>query len=220
LEFHAGVSPRSFNKENRHWRADGDHAMKTDTTKAAAGTSAQTSAYDAHRWARVAAELGNAEAQARVGTDLVLGKDLRWMSDSDEGLKWLNRSAQHGCYDAFLYLSMIYQGGINYPERPNGYIPQDYVEALKWLDITISRKDVKPCNMDFDFYHGGPRNPADANRDPLKERYDLLIQKMTPAQIAEAKKLAQDAKSPWHGHKSCTWLDTPEGRSFTFRIIR
>ena len=48
--------------------------------------------------------------------------------------------------------------------------------------------------MFYDFYHGGPRNPADKDRDPLKEHYTELIQKMTPAQIADAQKLAQEWK--------------------------
>ncbi len=158
------------------------------------GTSAQALAYDAYRWARVAAELGDPGAQAQVGVDLLISEELRWMADSDEGMKWLNRSAQHGCFDAFFYLSIIYASGVDYPERPKGHVSQDYVEALKWLDIATSRKDVKPCNWLFDFYHGGPRNPADANRDPLKEQYDQIISKMTPDQIAEAEKLAREWK--------------------------
>ena len=157
------------------------------------GTPAQISAHKAYRWARVAAELGDAEAQETVGADLIAGKDLGWMSDINEGLKWLNRSAQHGCFDAFYFLSLAYEG-TNLPEQPVGNLPQDYVQALKWLDITISRKEVKECNMFHDFYHGRSRNPADKDRDPLMEQYDLLVQKITPAQIAEAKKLAQEWK--------------------------
>ena len=117
-------------------------------------------------------------------------KELRWVSDRDEGLKWLNRSAQHGCFDAFLYLSSMYQNGVS-SARPNGNVSQNYVEALKWLIVAMSRKDVKQCNMFFDFYHGGPRNPADKDRDPLRERYDQMVGKMTPDQIAEAQKLGR-----------------------------
>jgi hypothetical protein len=154
------------------------------------GTPTQIMAYEAYRWARVAAELGDAEAQANLGIKLMGGiPGLEWNADTAEGLKWLNRSAQHGCFDAFFYLSLIYGD----PIRPNGYIPQNAVEGLKWLDIAISRKDVNQCNMFFDFYHGG-RNPADVNRDPLKEQYDVLVQKMTTAQVAEAKNLAQEWK--------------------------
>jgi hypothetical protein len=56
----------------------------------------------------------------------------------------------------------------------------------------MSRKDVKQCNMFYDFYHGGERNPADANRDPLKEQYDSLVKKMTPAQVDQGRKLASE----------------------------
>jgi hypothetical protein len=48
--------------------------------------------------------------------------------------------------------------------------------------------------MLFNFYHGGSKNPADANRDPLTEDYDFLVTKMTPTQIAKSKKLAKEWK--------------------------
>jgi hypothetical protein len=154
------------------------------------GTRVQTLAHEAYKWARVAAELGDARAQAQVGADLVAREELRWMSDSDEGLKWLNRSAQHGCFDAFVYLSLIYRDGVS-SSRLNGNVSQNYVEALKWLLVAMSRRDVKQCNMFYDFYHGGPRNPADRDRDPLREQYDQIVGKMTPDQIAEAQKLGR-----------------------------
>ena len=160
--------------------------------KAYTGTNLQVMTYEAYRWARVAAELGDAEAQAKVGADLIDNKELKWMTDTVEGLRWLDRSAQHGCFNGLLFLSMIYRDGASNPSRPDGYVPQDYVEALKWFNIAISRKDVKQCNMLFDYYHGGPRNLADLNRDPLKEQYDFLVGKMPPAQIAEAQRKARE----------------------------
>jgi TPR repeat protein len=93
----------------------------------------------------------------------------------------------------FLYLYFDYRDGVNIPSRPHGYVPQDYVEALKWLNIAIARKEVKACNMFYDFYHG-VRNPADVNSDPLKEFYETLVSKMSAAQIDEAQKLAREWK--------------------------
>jgi TPR repeat protein len=89
------------------------------------GTRLQSMAYHGFRWALVAAESGDAEAQSDVGSDLAgADKDLQWISDTVEGLKWLDRSAQHGCFNAFLFLSMFYRNGVNNPSRPHGYIPR------------------------------------------------------------------------------------------------
>ena len=85
------------------------------------GTQIQTFAYRAYRWARVAAERGDAEAQAEVGVDLVEIKELRWVSDRDEGLKWLNRSARTWLFGCISYLSSMYQNGVS-SARPNGNV--------------------------------------------------------------------------------------------------
>ena len=62
-----------------------------------------------YKWARIAAELGSAEAQAHIGIQLI--GDVRLLPkgvtrDANEGLKWLNMSAQRGCANALYYLSV------------------------------------------------------------------------------------------------------------------
>ena len=55
--------------------------------------------------------------------------------------------------------------------------PQDYVEAHKWFNLAAAH----------------PANPTDGEK-ATKNRY-LVASKMTPAQIAEAQKLAREWKA-------------------------
>lgn len=125
-----------------------------------------------YKWARIAAELGSAEAQAHLGIHgdaSLLPKGLT--RDTNEGLKWLNTSAQHGCVNAFYYLSTTYIS------------MQNKVDALKWAILAKTRKNVKSCNMFFDKGHFD-----------FAKFVDLLSDGMTTAQIAEAQKLAREWK--------------------------
>ena len=127
-----------------------------------------------YKWARIAAELGSAEAQAHIGIQLI--GDVSLLSkgmtrDANEGLRWLNISAQHGCVNAFYYLSVAYLS------------MQNKVEGLKWATLARAKKNVKACNMYFD------KSSFDFTKFA-----DLLSQGMTTAQIAEAQKLAREWK--------------------------
>jgi len=127
-----------------------------------------------YKWARIAAELGSAEAQAHIGIQLI--GDVSLLSkgmtrDANEGLRWLNISAQHGCVNAFYYLSVAYLS------------MQNKVEGLKWATLARAKKNVKACNMYFD------KSSFDFTKFA-----DLLSHGMTTAQIAEAQKLAREWK--------------------------
>jgi len=139
-----------------------------------------------YKWARVAAEFGVAEAQADIGSQL-MAEDLLpdgVTRDPKEGLKWLNISAQHGCLDAFFYLSV-----------ENFFILKSNIEALKWIIIAASRKNIKECNMFYEDYKGTSYYAKNKpGYDPLKGLYDHIAEKMTGGQVAEAQKLAREWK--------------------------
>jgi TPR repeat protein len=127
-----------------------------------------------YKWARIAAELGSAEAQAHIGIQLIGDVTILLKGvtrDANEGLRWLNISAQHGCVNAFYYLSIAYMS------------MQNKVEGLKWAMLAKARKNVKACNMYFD------KGSFD-----FAKFADLLSGGMTTAQIAEAQKLAHEWK--------------------------
>jgi hypothetical protein len=128
-----------------------------------------------YKWARIAAELGSAEAQAHLGIQLIgdvslLPKEVT--RDANEGLKWLNISAQHGCANALYYLSVTYQS------------MQNKVDGLKWAILAKTRKHLKECNMYFD------KSSFD-----FTKFVDLSSDGMTTAQITEAQKLAREWKA-------------------------
>jgi uncharacterized protein len=85
-----------------------------------------------------------------------------------EALIWYRRAADQGDVDSQVALGIAYEGGIG--------VPQDYVEAHKWYNLAAAR------TKDADFRAGY-----------IKRRDDVAL-KMTPAQIAEAQKLARDWK--------------------------
>ena len=127
-----------------------------------------------YKWARIAAELGSAEAQAHIGIQLIGDVSLLPKGvtrDANEGLKWLNISAQHGCVNALYYLSIAYMS------------MQNRVEGLKWGMLAKTRKNLKACNM-F----------VDKSSFDFAKFVDLLSGGMTTAQIAEAQKLAREWK--------------------------
>jgi hypothetical protein len=127
------------------------------------------------RIVRALAERGDARAQSILG-GMYFYRDTRTWEDSSgkmnisndstpqdrsEGVKWFLRAANQGDADAQGFLSHIYSRG-------DGDLPQNYVEALKWLTIQASR---------------------DKGTDNSDTR-ELYISEMTPQQIAEAERLA------------------------------
>src|ERR1700687_6296668 len=93
-----------------------------------------------------------------VSQDLIL-------QDKSEGAKWFRRAADQGNDEAQGQLSSIYFNGDG--------VPQNYVEALKWLTLQASRNKER-------------------EDESLREIY---ISKMTPQQIAEAQRLPKERRA-------------------------
>ena len=153
------------------------------------------------QWFRRAAEQGHVEAQYRLGVALLEGRGqdkdaalgLRWLHRAAEGgvphamnaigefllrsdqtanrtadaIVWFKCAAGMGNPTAFRNLAVLYATGSD--------VPQDLVEALKWYELAAAAS------------LGAERELASRNVVAIRER-------TTPANVQEAKRLAQEWK--------------------------
>ena len=126
---------------------------------------------EAVRWYRKAAEQGYAEAQNNLGLmyDMAQGVPQNYA----EAVKWYRKAAEQGNDIGQYNLGFMYANGQG--------VPQDYVQAHMWFNLAASRSEP-----------GSDRDMAVKNRD-------IIAAKMTPAQIAEAQRLAREWKPKKEG---------------------
>jgi uncharacterized protein len=117
-------------------------------------------------WYRKAAEQGDGHAQYNLGVACVAGYGVP--QDYRQGVFWYRKAAEQGLDRAQNNLGFMYANGQG--------IGRDYVEAYKWYSLSVVNAT-----------HDEARNAATKNRDDLARR-------MTPAQIAEARKRASEWK--------------------------
>ncbi len=86
--------------------------------------------------------------------------------DFAKALQWYRKAAEKGYAKAQYYLGLTYQTALG--------IPQDYVQAHMRYNLAASRF------------------PPGEDRDKAVKYRDIVAAKMTPAQIAEAEKLARE----------------------------
>ncbi len=119
------------------------------------------------------AEQGHADAQFGLGFMYYIG-DRRSIDpdaiplDDAEVANWFRLAAEQGHADAQAYLGLMYASGEG--------VPQDDVQAYKWFTLVPVTSDRK----EFD----------EGIQAALQSRNELEA-KMTPAQIAEAQRLAR-----------------------------
>ncbi len=118
------------------------------------------------KWSRKAAEKGVAEAQYNLG--FMYRHGLGVPQDYAEAVRWYRKAAEQGLALAQFKLGIMYFKGRG--------VPKDYVQAHMWNTLAASR-----------FSPGEDRDDAVMTLDDVAE-------KMTPAQIAEAQKLAREWK--------------------------
>lgn len=121
---------------------------------------------EAVRWYRLAAEQGYAAAQAELGFMYVEGHGVP--QDFAQAVQWLRRAAEQGHSDAQRSLGSLYHTGQG--------VPQDYVETHKWANLAAARFSASEKEM----------------RDMAVSLRELIAERMTPAQIAEAQRLARE----------------------------
>jgi TPR repeat protein len=114
------------------------------------------------------AEAGDAKAQFLLGAGYYSGEGVP--QDYAEAMKWYRKAADQG------HASAQYNLGILYAEGQG--VPQDYVLAHMFFNLAVSRY---------------PASEQDKRKKVIHNR-DLAASKMTPAQIAEAQRLAREWK--------------------------
>ncbi len=112
------------------------------------------------------AEQGNASAQYNIGFMYANRQGVR--RDYGEAAKWYRRAAERGHADAQLLLGLLYRKGRG--------VPLNYVQAHMWYSLAAAG------------------TPSSEMRSKLNRLRDILAESMTPAQIAEAQRLAREWK--------------------------
>jgi uncharacterized protein len=120
------------------------------------------------KWYRRAAGQGIPEAQHNLGLMYENGQGVP-QSDT-EAVKWYRRAAGQGIPEAQVNLGIMYYNGRG--------VPQDCVLAHMWLNLAAARY---------------PASAKKTLNDAVRYQ-DLVGSLMTPAQIAEAERLAREWK--------------------------
>ena len=121
---------------------------------------------EAARWYRRAAEQGNANAQGSLGSMYFDGKGVA--QDYVEAVRWIKHAAEWGHAGSQMGLGVLYASGLG--------VPQDYVAAHKWLNLAAARFSAS----------------ENEKRDLAFSTREQVAAKMTPAQMAEAQRLARE----------------------------
>jgi TPR repeat protein len=120
------------------------------------------------KWYRKAAEQGLPEAQFNLG--LMYDKGQGVPQDYAEAVKWYRKAAEQGFAEAQTNLGIMYFTGLG--------VPKEYVLAQMWFILATS---------------GYPAT-ENTKREKAENIRNAAASKMTPAQIAEAQKLAREWK--------------------------
>lgn len=141
------------------------------------------------------AEQGNALAQYHVGMLYHKGRGVP--QDDRQARKWYAKAAAQGQPKAQFSLGTLYFNG------EGG--SKDYQQALRWIRLAANQGEAlaqTKLAIMYDDGNGLPKDKVQAykwlslaatNGDkPAPMLRDLLAKEMTPAQIAEAKKLASE----------------------------
>jgi TPR repeat protein len=118
------------------------------------------------KWYRKAAEQGYADAQFELGVSYEIGRGVP--KDYSETAKWLLRAAEQGQGDAQGSLGELYSNGDG--------VAQDLVQAHLWLSLALRHL------------------PDGMRRNLAREDRERVSAKMSPAQLAEAHRLAREWK--------------------------
>ncbi len=110
---------------------------------------------------------GDPQAQLYLGRMYQEGLGIE--EDDTKAKFWFAKAAEQGLSEAQFNLALMYAKGEG--------VPQDMVTALKWLDLSLASSE--PASIDF--YEA-------------RNLRDKIASQLTPAQIAEAQKLASEWK--------------------------
>ena len=149
---------------------------------------------EAVKWFTMSAEQGDAEAQNELGMMYYHGQGVP--QDYKEAIKWYTKAAKQGLAVAQFKLSLKYYLGEG--------VPQNYKEAAKWCSRAAEQGYADAQNNIGVMYQRGEGVPQDyvqaykwynlasaQEAENAKESRDILRNRMTPAQIAEAQRLSR-----------------------------
>ncbi len=144
---------------------------------------------------RPLAEQGDAAAQTFLGVMYENGEIVP--QDDAEAARWYRLAAEQGFSVAQMSLGLMYYNGRG--------VPQDDAEAMRWYRLAAEQGDADAQTGLGFMYDNGTGVPQDyvqahmwfnlaasgGNEDGRGNR-DTVAQQMTPAQIAEAQRLARE----------------------------
>jgi hypothetical protein len=146
---------------------------------------------------KVLAEQGNADAQCLLGTLYAKGRGMP--KNNAEALRWYRAAAEQGNAKGQYYLAVIFDMGDG--------VPRDYAEALKWYRKAAEQGlAVAQSNLGamYGLGQGVPRDyvracmwlnlAAEQGYSEAQNCIEAISEKMTPDQIAEARRLAKEWK--------------------------
>ena len=163
----------------------------------------------AFRLMKPLAEKGDAKAQHNLGVMYDYGRGVP--QDYTKALKWYRIAAEKGIPDAQHNLGLMYHNGQG--------VPQNYIEAAKWYRRAAQQgMPDSQVNLGIMYYHGqgvsqdyvlahmwlnlaASQYPASV-RENLNDAFhykNIVKSLMTPAQIAEAQRLAREWKPKKEG---------------------
>ncbi len=154
------------------------------------------------KWFRKAADQGNARAQFWLGQAYYVGRGVP--QDYAEAMTWLRKAADQSNRDAESQVAWMYDQGQG--------VAQDYAEAAKWYRKSAEHgvvsdlfrlgeryaigqgvpQDYTQAHMLFNL--AASKNNEGESRDSAVRKRNEVAAKMTPAQIADAQKLAREWK--------------------------
>jgi uncharacterized protein len=117
---------------------------------------------------RPLAEQGDAKAQVALGD--LFNNGLGVKQDYAEAVRWYRKAAEQGNHWGQNNLAIMYEEGRG--------VPQDYVQAHMWFNLSAAQYSDSEKEV----------------RDTVITHRNSVAAKMTPAQIAEAQKLAREWK--------------------------
>ena len=121
---------------------------------------------EAIKWYRLAAMQGDAGAQFSLGVIFEKGSGV--VQNYDEAAKWYRLAAEQGHAYGQATVASMYAKGMG--------VIQNYVLAHMWFDLAAARM------------------PPGEDRDWAVSNRDIAEGRMTPAQVAEAQRLAREWK--------------------------
>ena len=141
------------------------------------------------------ADQGNVDAQYKLGVMFANGEGVK--QDYVQAVKWFRLAADHGHAGGQFNLGFMYGTGLG--------VPQDDVQAVKWYRLAADQGYARAqfnLGLMYAKGEGVPEdnvqahkwfNLAGAGGDEGGRKYrDIVATKMTPAQIAEAQRLAHE----------------------------